>query len=57
MDIVNVTCYGKTERMERQKAINKFAEAIAWSDGSEKERYANILVGLLSGSTDVSDEY
>lgn len=55
-DIVMITCYRKTEQMERQKAINEFTEALLCSEGSERERYAIILGGLLNGETNVSDE-
>ena len=56
-DMVKVTCYGKTETMERKDAISKFSECIMWSDGSEMERYAMILAGLTHGETEVSDEW
>lgn len=56
MDYVNITCYGRTERMNRQDAINLYADGVMCCDGSERERYAIILSGLVSGLTDVSDE-
>ena len=55
-DMVTITCYGKTETMDRQKAINKFTEGLLCSEGSERERYAIILSGLMSGLTNVDDE-
>ena len=55
MDIVNVTCYGRTETLTRNEALTKYVEAMLWSDGSEKERYANIVGELYAGYTDVSD--
>ena len=57
MDMVKVTCYGTTEIMTRADAIREFREGVMCSEGSEQSRYANILVGLLSGETEVSDEY
>lgn len=56
MDKVKVTCYGKTEELTRSDAIAKYGEAILWSDGSERERYANIVGGLLAGLNEVCDE-
>ena len=48
-DLVEITCYGQTETMERKKAIQFYTECAEWSDGCEKERYCNILCDLLSG--------
>ena len=56
MDMVKITCYGKTETMTRNDAMNKYVEAMLWSDGSEKERYANIVGGLMCGLSEVSDD-
>lgn len=57
MDKVKITCYGKTETMERKKAIQFYRECIANSEGSERERYVNIFMGLVDGLSKVSDEY
>lgn len=54
--MVKVTCYGTTETMSRKNAIAKYKEAMSWSEGSERERYATILLGLLNGRNEVSDE-
>jgi predicted membrane protein len=56
MDLVKITCYGKMETMERKDAIAKYLEAMAWSDGSERDRYVNIYLGLISGEMEVSDD-
>ena len=56
MDLVKITCYNRTETMEREDAIAKYVEAMAWSDGSERDRYVNVYLGLISGATEVSDE-
>lgn len=57
MDTVKVTCYGKTETLKRNEALNKYSEAMMWSDGSELQRYAKIVEELLSGCVECSDEY
>ena len=56
MDKVKITCYGKTEIMDRNEAMKLYREGIACCDGSEKERYATILCGLMIGRREVSDE-
>lgn len=56
MDKVKITCYGKTEIMDRFEACQFYREGILNSDGSERERYVNILMGLLDGLDEVSDE-
>ena len=55
-DLVKITCYRRTEVMERKDAIAKYLEAMAWSDGSERDRYVNIYLGLISGEKEVSDD-
>ena len=57
MDMVKITCYGKTEMMTRADAIKLYREGVACCEGSERDRYTNILIGLLNGDTEVSDEY
>ena len=57
MDMVKITCYGKTEMMTRAEAINLYMGGVAFCEGSERDRYTNILIGLLNGDTEVSDEY
>ena len=49
MDEVIIICYREAKTMRRQEAIEFFAEGVAECDGSEKERYANILADLLAG--------
>lgn len=56
MDKVKITCYGKTETMERNEAIKFYRECADWSEGSERERYVNILFGLMDGLNEVTDE-
>ena len=55
MDMVQITCYGTTETMTRQQGIAKYGEAMLWCEGSERERYAQILGELLAGYTECSD--
>lgn len=55
MDLVKVTCYGRTETLTRNEALNKYSEGILCSEGSERERYANIVAGLLNGLKEVDD--
>lgn len=57
MDKVKITCYRKTEVMDRKEAIKFYKECAEWSEGAERERYVNILLGLMSGLREVSDEY
>lgn len=54
-DIVNITCYRTRKAWKRDEAIKFFAEASFACEGSEKERYENILVGLVCGLTEISD--
>ena len=59
---VKVLCYGQvTKYKDRMDAIKEFRECVANSEGSEKERYANILLDLLCTSKnfvyDFEDEY
>ena len=56
MDKVKITCYGVTSMMERKEAIKFYRECADWSEGSERERYVNILFGLMDGLNEVSDE-
>lgn len=57
MDLVKITCYRKTETMERSKAMKFYRECADNSEGSERDRYVNILFGLMDGLKEVSDEY
>lgn len=60
--MVKVLCYGQvTEYKDRAEAIKKLKECMACSEGSELERYTNILCDLLWTSKsfvyDYEDEY
>ena len=56
MDMVTITCYGKTETMTRSEAINFYVDGMMSCDGAEKSRYANIVGQLLLGWKECSDE-
>lgn len=53
---VTVVTYGKEKRWNREEAISFFANAVLECDGSEKERYANVLAQLCLGNNYCSDE-
>ena len=55
MDKVKITCYGKTGTMERSEAMKFYRECADMSEGSERERYVNILFGLMDGLSEVND--
>ena len=52
---VTVTCYNKTEKMTRRKALEEFYEGMLCSEGSEHERYETIFFQLLEGKKVCSD--
>ena len=57
MSKVVVFCGGsKKEFSSRKKAMDFFAEGMMWSEGSERERYADIYCQLSMGLNNVSDE-
>ena len=57
LDSVRITCYGETEVWDdRKEATEFFLEAMNGSDGSERDRYAQIYAQLVSGKTVCSDE-
>ena len=58
MDVVTITCYGKTEKMERAAAKRFYSEAMLGCDpgSSEYGRYARIFYQLTEGMKEVSDE-
>lgn len=55
-DLVKVTCYGKTEVMKREDALLKYLECMACSEGSERSRYVDVYLDLITGKTICSDE-
>ena len=55
-DPVRVTCYGETKVWERKDAMEFFLEGMAWSEGSERDRYVNIYYQLARGAKEAFDE-
>lgn len=56
-DKVVVKCYGQEKEYKRKDAIKEFKICALMSEGSEKERYCNILIQLLDGETYCTDEW
>jgi hypothetical protein len=56
-DIVIVKCYGTEKKYKRKDAIREFKTAVEVCEGSERERYMNILLQLLDGDTYCCDEW
>lgn len=54
-DKVKVTCYGQTKEYTRKQALKEFREAIRCSEGSERDRYVNIVCQLEDGETECND--
>ena len=54
-DIVQITCYGRVSEMDRQDAIREFTEGVMVCDGSERDRYMNILMDLMAGLKECRD--
>ena len=62
MGKVKVLCYGQVDEYEtREQAIRHFRECAYCSEGSEHERYTNILMDLMFTNSDFvydfDDEY
>ena len=56
-DSVKTICYGREEVWNsRKEAINYFLEAIVGTDGSERDRYTDIYLQLMSGKMVCSDQ-
>lgn len=56
IDTITTICYGEKQVWDsRQEAADYFLQAIAGSEGSECERYANIYSQLISGKNTCSD--
>lgn len=53
-----ITCYGKTKRYpesKRESMKREYMLGMAMCDGSEKDRYTNIYLDLVSGAKVCSD--
>ena len=57
-ETVNVTCYGKTKKYIRRKAIEFFLNGMMSCDpdSSEYDRYETIHRRLLNGEIEINDE-
>lgn len=56
IDTITTVCYGEKQVWDsRQEAADYFLQAIAGSEGSECEMYANIYSQLISGKNTCSD--
>lgn len=56
VDLVVVTCYGESKVWERSQALEFYLEGMAWSEGSERDRYVNIYYQLARGAKEAYDE-
>lgn len=53
---ITTICYGHIDKWEsRAEAIKYFYECALCSEGSEKERYVNIMMGLMTGANPATD--
>lgn len=55
-DLVEITCYGETEKRRRKEALDFYYDCMLNSDGSERDRYTNIYLQLKAGLKKCSDE-
>ena len=57
MGKIVTVCYGKEESWESKEAAEQFfLQAMMGSDGSERERYANIYIKLQMGMAFCTDD-
>ncbi len=56
VDLVVVTCYGKSKVWERSEAIAFFLDGMMGCEGAERERYTDIYIQLIDGAKEASDE-
>ena len=57
LDSVTTVCYGEKEIWDsREDAVSFFLQAMAGSEGSERDGYVTIYTKLISGSDVCSDE-
>ncbi len=55
-DTVKINCYGKEKVMTREDALKFYQGCIRASEGSERERYVNVVVGLEDGKNVIFDD-
>lgn len=57
LNYVKTICYGKERTFDdRQEAVDFYENCVMNSEGSERERYVEILIDLRSGKTICSDK-
>ena len=54
-EVVTITCYRQTKQMLRKIAIALYKDYVRHSEGSERDRYINILFALEEGKTECVD--
>ena len=53
---ITTICYGHYDKLDsRAEAVKYFYECANASEGSERERYVNIMMKLMSGANVASD--
>lgn len=53
---ITTVCYGRINKWEdRTEAVKYFYECALCSEGAEKERYVNIMMGLMAGANLATD--
>lgn len=55
-EIITVRCYYKEKKMTRAKALKLYREGYECCEGSEKERYSEILMDLMDGKDYCDDK-
>ena len=55
-EIITVRCYYQEEKLSRKDAFMKYRAAYYCSEGSEHERYAEVLVDLMDGKDYCDDK-
>lgn len=55
-EIITVRCYYKEEKITRKDALKKYRDGYYCSDGSERERYAKVLMDLMADKTYCDDK-
>ena len=54
---VTVTCYGEKKHwQDREDAFKFYYDGVCCCEGSERDRYMNICIGIMEGLEEVTDE-
>lgn len=56
-DQVTIICYDKSETRNREEAIEFYTEGMMCCEGSERDRYTSIVMGLQAGLKTVDDQW